>query len=96
MNSLPRTAAVIMGLLLPAIGIGAQESKPAASQRGRELAQKYCAACHLFPEPGLLTKTAWIHHIQPEMAKWLGLERVDFAGDRRCTLRKQRNTEHVP
>jgi hypothetical protein len=49
-------------------------------QRGRKLAQKYCAACHLFPEPELLTKTAWIHHIQPEMAKWLGLERVDYEG----------------
>jgi hypothetical protein len=44
------------------------------------LAQKYCTACHLFPEPELLTKTAWIHHIQPEMAKWLGLERVDYEG----------------
>ena len=49
-------------------------------KRGQELAQKYCSTCHLFPEPGLLTKTAWIHHIQPEMAKWLGLERVDFEG----------------
>jgi hypothetical protein len=49
-------------------------------QRGRELAQKYCASCHLFPEPELLTKTAWIHHIQPEMAKWLGFERVDYEG----------------
>jgi hypothetical protein len=49
-------------------------------RHGRELAQKYCTACHLFPEPELLTKTAWIHHIQPEMAKWLGLERVDYEG----------------
>lgn len=49
-------------------------------RRGRELAQKYCAACHLFPEPELLTKTAWVHHIQPEMAKWLGLDRVDYEG----------------
>jgi hypothetical protein len=49
-------------------------------QRGRELAQKYCASCHLFPAPELLTRTAWIHHIQPEMAKWLGVERVDYEG----------------
>lgn len=63
-----------------------QEAKGRAGEampelrRGRELAQKYCAACHLFPEPELLTKTAWIHHIQPEMAKWLGIERVDYEG----------------
>lgn len=52
----------------------------AESERGRELARKYCSTCHNFPEPGLLTKTAWIHHVQPEMAKWLGVERVDFEG----------------
>ena len=28
----------------------------------------------------MLTKSAWVHHIQPEMAKWLGLERVDYEG----------------
>jgi hypothetical protein len=49
-------------------------------ERGRELAQQYCSTCHLFPEPALLTKTAWVHHILPEMAKWLGLERVDYEG----------------
>jgi len=53
---------------------------PANADRGRLLAQKYCASCHLFPEPELLTKSAWVHHIQPEMAKWLGMERVDFEG----------------
>lgn len=41
---------------------------------GRALAERYCTACHLFPEPALLPKTAWVHHVQPEMAKWLGLE----------------------
>jgi hypothetical protein len=66
--------------------VPAQETKGRAGelslelQRGRELAQKYCATCHLFAEPEMLTKTAWIHHIQPEMAKWLGLERVDYEG----------------
>ena len=49
-------------------------------RRGRELAEKYCAACHLMPEPDVLTKSAWAHQIQPEMAKWLGLQRVDYEG----------------
>ncbi len=53
---------------------------PAEWKRGRELAQKYCSTCHLFPEPDQLTKTAWIHHIQPGMAKWLGLEQADYEG----------------
>src|SRR5688572_16435724 len=79
MNFLGTVAAFasVLGLALPARG---QESKPLHPQRGHELAQKYCTPCHLFPEPDLLTKTAWIHHVQPEMAKWLGLERVDFEG----------------
>ncbi len=49
-------------------------------QRGRDLALQYCSSCHLFPEPELLTKTAWVHHIQPDMAKWLGIEQVDYEG----------------
>lgn len=80
MNFLPRSAVLITGFLAVVTTIGAQKLKHPDLQRGRELAQKYCAACHLFPEPELLTKTAWVHHIQPEMAKWLGLERVDFEG----------------
>jgi hypothetical protein len=45
---------------------------------GRETAVKYCSACHLFPEPDTLPKTAWLHHILPDMAKWLGVERADY------------------
>jgi hypothetical protein len=59
------------------------ERPPAASPSlspGRLLAEKYCTTCHLLPEPEMLTKMAWIHQIQPEMAKWLGLERVDYEG----------------
>lgn len=51
-----------------------------ALEKGRANARKYCIACHQLPEPDALTKSAWVHHIQPEMAKWLGLERVDFEG----------------
>jgi len=63
--------------LSKAVGAGEPAGGP---NRGRELAQKYCSTCHLFPAPELLTKTAWVHHIQPDMAKWLGLERADFEG----------------
>ena len=75
------TLFVCLAALWPALAQEAVSTPARLSpelQRGRELAQKYCAACHLFPEPELLTRTAWIHHIQPEMAKWLGIERVDY------------------
>src|SRR5687767_321266 len=36
--------------------LGADASTPA---NGRELARKYCASCHLFPEPNHLDKTTW-------------------------------------
>jgi hypothetical protein len=77
---------MLAGCLAISASAFAQEAKAGGTEltpelrHGRELAQKYCAACHLFPEPELLTKTAWIHHIQPEMAKWLGIERVDYEG----------------
>lgn len=82
-------ALLVVAMLATATGgrrVDAQEAKPGtaglspALEKGRDNALKYCTACHLLPEPELLTKTAWIHHIQPEMAKWLGLERVDYEG----------------
>ncbi len=58
----------------------AAQPAPSASSSppGRAVAEKYCTACHLLPQPEALTKTAWVHQIMPEMAKWLGLERVDY------------------
>src|SRR5947207_12678614 len=74
--------------LLPRVGMAQAQppisspstNLPAEWRRGRELAQKYCVACHLLPEPDSLTKSAWAHYIQPEMAKWLGVEPVDYEG----------------
>lgn len=81
MTSNPMNLLTCLGIaaatMVPSWANGAEEAR---AQTGRDLAQKYCATCHLFPEPELLTKTAWIHHVQPEMAKWLGLERVDYEG----------------
>ena len=66
--------------VLVLIGWTPGDAGAAPAAHGRVLAEKYCSSCHLFPEPELLTKTAWSHHILPEMAKWLGMERVDFEG----------------
>jgi len=58
--------------LLPSFCAGA------ASAAGRELAQRYCATCHLFPEPDTLTKAAWTNEIRSGMAQWLGLETPNY------------------
>lgn len=71
----PRWWLWTIGLLLFHLVVQAQ-----TLSGGRQLAEKYCTACHLLPEPAQLTRLAWAHQIQPEMAKWLGFERVDFEG----------------
>ncbi|UFH54444.1 VCBS repeat-containing protein [Spirosoma sp. KNUC1025] len=41
---------------------------------GKQLAVRYCASCHLFPEPELLDKKTWITGVLPNMARRLGLK----------------------
>jgi len=53
-----------------------------APHGGAELARAYCSACHLFPEPKLLTKREWAHHVLPQMARWLGVEPFDYEGEK--------------
>jgi hypothetical protein len=68
-----------------ALGFGADwswcaetASAPARLARGEALARSVCATCHLFPEPNLLTKTEWAHHVLPAMALWLGVEPANY------------------
>lgn len=49
-----------------------------AEPSGEQLAKSVCVACHLFPEPQLLTKIQWTHHVMPDMAKWVGIEAANF------------------
>src|SRR5262245_56297000 len=53
----------------------AEVSSASDPQRGYHLAQLYCQGCHLFPEPSLLSKSAWEQGALPLMAPWLGLGR---------------------
>ena len=39
---------------------------------GRDLAEKHCASCHKFPEPGLLDKKTWANYVLPKMGSLLG------------------------
>ncbi|HEY9047345.1 MAG TPA: VCBS repeat-containing protein [Ohtaekwangia sp.] len=43
-------------------------------QKEERLAKQYCASCHAFPEPGLLTKKIWHYDIMPQMAFRMGFE----------------------
>jgi len=51
---------------------GAQQHEPAA-EHGEALAKKYCASCHLYPEPQLLDKKTWREGVLPNMAMRLGI-----------------------
>ena len=56
----------------------ARTAVSAEALNGPQLAKTYCASCHAFPEPGLLTKIEWTHHIMPSMALWMGIEPVNY------------------
>ncbi len=40
---------------------------------GEQLANGYCAACHIKPEPGILDKKTWEAKVLPDMRKRMGL-----------------------
>lgn len=53
--------------------------EPAAElQRGRELAQRACQSCHLFPEPQILDRVTWAMEILPAMRIRLGMSDVNY------------------
>jgi hypothetical protein len=43
------------------------------NKTGKELAQLYCSNCHMYPEPALLDKTAWMTELLPNMSARLGM-----------------------
>lgn len=53
-------------------GIQPQVNSPAPT--GKQLAQRYCGNCHLFPEPALLDKKTWVTSVLPNMARRLGIK----------------------
>src|ERR1051325_11284525 len=65
---------VAVVLALSALAPAAQTPAPL---NGRDLAQKYCAGCHLFPEPDLLDKATWKNGALPLMRNRLGIGQID-------------------
>ena len=57
-------------------------------QKGKTLANIYCASCHLFPDPALLTKKVWLEGILPQMGPRLGIfdhNHVDYPNSKSDT-----------
>jgi len=47
---------------------------------GEQLANAYCASCHVKPEPEILDKTTWKEKVLPDMRKRMGLTLPDDFG----------------
>jgi hypothetical protein len=64
---------ISLGILACSTNTNPSEKAPKQTNKsGQELAELYCASCHLKPEPTLLDKTTWEKSVLPEMAFYLG------------------------
>src|SRR5688572_13772111 len=61
----------------------------AAAQPGRALAQQYCGACHVFPEPDLLDKKTWRDQTLRRMKIRMGLSPAEFERHPEAALLKE-------
>src|SRR5687767_12545296 len=77
----PRTSSLVRTFALAVACLSATGCDRAAEGDGERLARAYCAACHAFPEPGLLDKESWNAGVLPEMGPRLGVNTdSSFAG----------------
>ncbi len=44
---------------------------------GHQLSRRYCAGCHLYPEPDLLDKHTWETYVLPRMGNYFGIYEAD-------------------
>ena len=73
-------------LALLSAPVWAQDATPAAGpadwQRGRELSQTYCTACHLYPEPDLHDLATWKNQVYPLMHRNAGMAALKADGSK--------------
>ena len=60
-------------LLAACYKLDSPSAKISMANGGYELAKKYCASCHLYPEPNLLDKKSWEQYLLPRMGNMLGV-----------------------
>src|SRR4029434_9362428 len=70
---------LLLSLGFPLFSLDAQalRSDSPEFRRGRELSEKYCAACHLWPAPELLDVETWRNGTKPLMKSRLGIAQLD-------------------
>lgn len=66
-------------LLLLATQCPMRDSLPPSGLAGETLAKQHCAACHQFPEPGLLDYPTWKNEVLPKMGYLMGFRDVHAA-----------------
>src|SRR5439155_11306189 len=74
-----RRRCVLIGTAALALTIAACCAESPLPANGTQLARKYCASCHLFPEPELLDKATWKNGALPLMRSRLGIGQIDPA-----------------
>ena len=69
---------LVLTLILPSQSLVSQPlAHSALPPTGLELAQRYCAACHVFPDPNLLDKKTWKNGTMPFLSNRIGISRLD-------------------
>ena len=69
---------LLYSVLILSISILLYTCQQSELKKGERLAQKYCAVCHLFPEPSLLDKKTWENGVMPKMAFRMGLDNSEL------------------
>jgi hypothetical protein len=64
--------------LAPQLPLTKSSDTPLEPASGQQLAQTYCGACHLYPDPSLLDKTTWLNGALRKMAPLMGVARVNL------------------
>ncbi len=80
---------LVGGLLLRCQPTDPVTGLPDEALLGDQLAQRYCASCHRFPEPALLDKATWTSSVLPAMAWRLGIRDTTYRPPMGRNMREQ-------
>ena len=59
----------------------ARSASAVGEHPGREYALRYCQSCHLFVEPGMLSRQVWKDYVIPNMGAFLGMHNAGYDYD---------------
>lgn len=88
MRTLTRSIIGVGMLAGAVIGVIASSAPVQPGQdQGKELAEKYCATCHVQPQPDVLDRATWVAKVFPTMRQYIGLDPVKDLGPMEHDLR---------